>query len=289
MSNWLARSRVSRWLNERFLGIDRRRMPPAFAPRTLLQRFPRARTYDESDLRGRRVLLFPDTFTNYFRATSRRRRDRVVAPSRLPRHLRPTGLALLRPPAHLQRTARPSRGQCPAQCRASTQMGQPGWNGHHVRAQLHPHDQGRLSRASQGRCDRGPRRSPRRARRSRSFSHRPWSRRQVPRSPGNLAPAKSWCKRTVTSVPWSAPDRCSRYCDTSPKPTFSTWIQAAAAWPARSAMRQSTMRFRGEWARHGSCPRSARPGRTSPWLHLASRAASRLSTSRVGKRFILPS
>ena len=42
VSNWLARSGLSRWLNEKLLGIDRRRVPPAFARRTLVQRFPAA-------------------------------------------------------------------------------------------------------------------------------------------------------------------------------------------------------------------------------------------------------
>src|SRR5262249_47857951 len=39
MSNWLARSAPVRWLNERLLGVDRRRMPPSFARRSLVHRF----------------------------------------------------------------------------------------------------------------------------------------------------------------------------------------------------------------------------------------------------------
>ena len=35
VSNWLCESSLSRWLNEKFLGIDRRRVPPAFARRSL--------------------------------------------------------------------------------------------------------------------------------------------------------------------------------------------------------------------------------------------------------------
>ena len=65
-ANGLMRSILCRWLNEKVLGIDRRRMPPAFAPRSLMQQFPQVQKYDESDLHDRRVLLFPDTFTNYF-------------------------------------------------------------------------------------------------------------------------------------------------------------------------------------------------------------------------------
>ncbi len=66
VSNWLTRGGPARWFNEKLFGIDRRRVPPAFARRTLLQRFPDLQKYEESDLRERQVLLFPDTFTNYF-------------------------------------------------------------------------------------------------------------------------------------------------------------------------------------------------------------------------------
>jgi len=84
-SNWLLRSRLARRLNETFLGIDRRRMPPAFAGQTLLKRFRMLQSGDgrSSTSVGRgspdpahdltaglpvnhTVLLFPDTFTNYF-------------------------------------------------------------------------------------------------------------------------------------------------------------------------------------------------------------------------------
>jgi Fe-S oxidoreductase len=61
VSNWFARSWPIRWLNEKFLGIDRRRVPPRFVRRTLRHRFePDDREFP------RQVLLFPDTFTNYY-------------------------------------------------------------------------------------------------------------------------------------------------------------------------------------------------------------------------------
>jgi FAD/FMN-containing dehydrogenase/Fe-S oxidoreductase len=66
LSSWLTQSGVARWFNERLLGIDRRRVPPAFARRTLLQQFPELQRYDVSDPPDRRVLFFADTFTNYF-------------------------------------------------------------------------------------------------------------------------------------------------------------------------------------------------------------------------------
>lgn len=71
LSNAIARSAPARWINEKVLGIDRRRMPPAFARRSLGQRFrgyPQETEMARTEPRppGPPVLLFPDTFTNYF-------------------------------------------------------------------------------------------------------------------------------------------------------------------------------------------------------------------------------
>jgi FAD/FMN-containing dehydrogenase/Fe-S oxidoreductase len=65
-SSWLMQSGLVRRLNERFLGIDRRRVAPAFARRSLVRRFsslPRNADFKRAPYR---VLLFPDTFANYF-------------------------------------------------------------------------------------------------------------------------------------------------------------------------------------------------------------------------------
>jgi FAD/FMN-containing dehydrogenase/Fe-S oxidoreductase len=59
LSSWLARSGPARWLNEKVLGIDRRRVPPGFSRRTLRQLW-------EGDDAGARVLLLADTFTNHY-------------------------------------------------------------------------------------------------------------------------------------------------------------------------------------------------------------------------------
>jgi FAD/FMN-containing dehydrogenase/Fe-S oxidoreductase len=66
LSSAIVRSRLARWLNEKLLGIDRRRVPPAFAARTLMRRFANLRAINESDCGAHQVLLYPDTFTNYF-------------------------------------------------------------------------------------------------------------------------------------------------------------------------------------------------------------------------------
>ena len=58
VSNWLVRNLFSRWLNEKLLGIDRRRVPPLFARRRFTKR---AQAGD-----GSGVLLFPDTFVEHF-------------------------------------------------------------------------------------------------------------------------------------------------------------------------------------------------------------------------------
>jgi FAD/FMN-containing dehydrogenase/Fe-S oxidoreductase len=60
LSNWLARSAPGRWLTERALGIDARRLPPAWASRTLRDQVGRP-----SQAR-RPVQIFVDTFTNYY-------------------------------------------------------------------------------------------------------------------------------------------------------------------------------------------------------------------------------
>lgn len=60
LSNWLAGSRAGRWLNEKLLGIDRRRVPPRFARQTFL----RQATAQEPASAKPRVVLFPDTFMN---------------------------------------------------------------------------------------------------------------------------------------------------------------------------------------------------------------------------------
>jgi FAD/FMN-containing dehydrogenase/Fe-S oxidoreductase len=64
LSTWMVQGRLSRWLNEKLLRIDGRRVPPAFARRTLVRRF-RPPTIAAEDS-GYPVLLFPDTFTNFF-------------------------------------------------------------------------------------------------------------------------------------------------------------------------------------------------------------------------------
>ena len=61
LSNTIARSAAVRWLNERLVGIDRRRMPPAWATRTFVQHLA-----DRAPTPSPSVSLFNDTFTNYY-------------------------------------------------------------------------------------------------------------------------------------------------------------------------------------------------------------------------------
>jgi FAD/FMN-containing dehydrogenase/Fe-S oxidoreductase len=65
LSNWVAQSGPARWLNERMLGIDRRRVPPAWA-RTTLERLVRRRNGREGIAPAGCVVLFADTFTNHY-------------------------------------------------------------------------------------------------------------------------------------------------------------------------------------------------------------------------------
>jgi FAD/FMN-containing dehydrogenase/Fe-S oxidoreductase len=65
-SNWLARSAPARWANEKLLGIDRRRVPPKFAHTSFLQEAERWWQKQPPKKAISPVLVFPDTFTNYF-------------------------------------------------------------------------------------------------------------------------------------------------------------------------------------------------------------------------------
>jgi FAD/FMN-containing dehydrogenase/Fe-S oxidoreductase len=61
VSNLAAASAPGRWIGERLLGIDRRRVPPVWSPRTLRQRLRGTR----SRVAAPRAVIFADTFTNY--------------------------------------------------------------------------------------------------------------------------------------------------------------------------------------------------------------------------------
>ena len=66
VSNWLAGSRLLRWMNHKLLGIDNRRVLPLFARRSLVRQYSALPWNEELDPTPQCVLLFPDTFTNYF-------------------------------------------------------------------------------------------------------------------------------------------------------------------------------------------------------------------------------
>ena len=63
VSNWWTGSRLSRWLNEKLLNIDRRRLPPPFADRTFAQHVASQNIRHEGE---QSVMLFADTFTNFY-------------------------------------------------------------------------------------------------------------------------------------------------------------------------------------------------------------------------------
>jgi FAD/FMN-containing dehydrogenase/Fe-S oxidoreductase len=64
VSNLLARSAPARWLNEQIFGLDRRRIPPAWASATFGARF--AREFTSPADTAPATFIFNDTFTNYY-------------------------------------------------------------------------------------------------------------------------------------------------------------------------------------------------------------------------------
>ena len=109
-SSWLLRSGLARWLNHTFLGIDRRRVPPPFARPSLVQRFSSLTANGKTDEAARRVLLFPDTFTNYFQPELGAAAIEVLTESGLGGHAGPAGAKVLRPAVDIEWAPRSSCG-----------------------------------------------------------------------------------------------------------------------------------------------------------------------------------
>jgi FAD/FMN-containing dehydrogenase/Fe-S oxidoreductase len=66
LANFLTRNAASRWLNEKFFGIDRRRVPPKLAGEDLFDLIAAEKPGRYRGDPDRHVLLFPDTFTTYY-------------------------------------------------------------------------------------------------------------------------------------------------------------------------------------------------------------------------------
>jgi FAD/FMN-containing dehydrogenase/Fe-S oxidoreductase len=66
LSNRILHSPAVRWMSEKLMGVDRRRMLPAFAPHSFLRLPPLAPPPTSGEGSGVRVALFPDTWMNYF-------------------------------------------------------------------------------------------------------------------------------------------------------------------------------------------------------------------------------
>ena len=64
VSNWMVAGRPVRWIMEKLLGIDRRRVLPAWKRQTFERRL--ARNPPRSSAAGTRVTLFNDTFLNHY-------------------------------------------------------------------------------------------------------------------------------------------------------------------------------------------------------------------------------
>ena len=68
LSNWAVNNRLSKWLAEKFIGVDRRREMPTFVRPTFTQWFRKShnrRSAPERITASNKVVLFADTFMNY--------------------------------------------------------------------------------------------------------------------------------------------------------------------------------------------------------------------------------
>ena len=91
----LPRSAPVRWLNERLLGIDRRRVPPAWASKTVRRAVPRARVSIGQPQAVSRI--FNDTFTNYYNPAVGMAGAQVLRAPRLRRRRSPPNVCCGRP------------------------------------------------------------------------------------------------------------------------------------------------------------------------------------------------
>jgi Fe-S oxidoreductase len=67
--SWLARTKLGRWFNEKLFGIDRRRIPPKLARVEFVMEWAGDHFEHERRVGGETrpaILVFPDTFTNYY-------------------------------------------------------------------------------------------------------------------------------------------------------------------------------------------------------------------------------
>ena len=65
--NWLQSRSISRWAMEKMAGVDRRRVAPRYANKSMTKLLSsRRRKQQATEPKGRRVVLFNDTYSNYY-------------------------------------------------------------------------------------------------------------------------------------------------------------------------------------------------------------------------------
>ena len=251
LSNWVARSAPARWLNERVLGLDRRRKPPRWASDDLRAavRTPsgvhRRRAVRRSVQRHVHELLPPRGRPGRPRRCSKRSGVRVGARAQ----------RLLRPAAHLPGPARRGAERAAANAELLYPLAVARRAAPVPRAELPVGGaRRRAGSAAAARPARRRRRWRRRACSSRTGSSAPTrpGRRRSASARGR--PARSCSTATAIRRRWGSSRRRRRCCRASPAPRSSTSMPAAAAWRARSATRASTTRCRARSASGVCCP-----------------------------------
>jgi FAD/FMN-containing dehydrogenase/Fe-S oxidoreductase len=93
LSNWIAQSAPARWLNEKVMGLDRRRIPPAWASKTFAELYvaPNPKEPGLPEGPGLPVFIFNDTFTNYYNPGVGLAGAHVLRAAGMPAALAPNG------------------------------------------------------------------------------------------------------------------------------------------------------------------------------------------------------
>ena len=256
----IARSGPVRWLNERLLGMDRRRVPPAWTATSFETRFRRHRRQRPAAMRhdsvSATVALFNDTFTNYYSPGIGLAGVEVLERAGFDVELAP--LACCGRPLISQGLLAAARRQAESSVERLYPLAERGRADRVLRAQLSFGDSRGRPVAAPGRAAApGPARGRARGALRRIPGERmPGGTRAARSGPGAVADRPARALSSEGHGPaWRRPRRCSAG---YPARRWSISMPAVAAWPDPSAMRANISTCRVPSESGGCCrPRGA--------------------------------